>query len=103
LEPIQFTGNFIWPTGDTTLAMPPPPEVRKDSVIKVTPVVIAPVAAKLVKTKAPSIKSKSKVQAKALKSKPKLNNKPKNNSLNKKNKTAKALMPKKSKSPTTKN
>jgi len=103
LEPIQFTGNFIWPTGDTTLAMPPPPEVRKDSVIKVTPVVIAPVAAKLVKTKAPSIKSKSKVQAKALKSKPKLNNKPKNNSLNKKNKTAKAIMPKKSKSPTKNN
>jgi hypothetical protein len=46
---------------------------------------------------------KQKVQAKVVKSKPKTNNKHKNNSLIKKNKTARALMPKKSKSPTTKN
>ena len=92
LEPIQFTGNFIWPTGDSTLAMPPVVE-KLDSVVPI----------KLAKAKILPVKSTSKVQVKLVKSKPKLNNKPKNNSLNKKNKTAKALMPKKSKSPTKNN
>ncbi len=108
LQPIEFTGNFIWPTGDSTLAMPP--AVKKvDSAVKVIPAVVvaAPIAkvipAKVAKVKQSPVKTKSKVQVKAVKSKPKLNNKPKNNSLNKKNKTAKALMPKKSKSPTTNN
>ena len=131
LEPIQFNGNFIWPTGDSTLAIPPAVE-KLDSAVKTMPIVLAqpaapatiaskpvpnelaksniqPVPAKtklLSKTKVQTktnVSTKTKVQAKSVKSKPKLNNKPKNNSLNKKNKTAKALMPKKSKSPTTNN
>ena len=123
LQPIQFSGSFIWPTGDSTLTIPPATTVEKiDSAVKVVTTPIVP-AAKLVPVKvapakpattkvapvkvAPAkvtiAKSKTKVQVKAVKSKPKLNNKPKNNSLNKKNKTAKALMPKKSKSPTTNN
>lgn len=103
LQPIEFTGNFIWPTGDSALAMPPAVE-KVDSAVKVIPaVVVAAPIVKVAKVKPSPAKTKSKVQAKAVKSKPKLNNKPKNNSLNKKNKTAKALMPKKSKSPTTNN
>ena len=121
LEPIQFNGNFIWPTGDSTLAIPPAVE-KLDSTVNVPATIapkpepiklakskILPVPAKtklLSKTKVQTktnVSSKTKVQAKSVKSKPKLNNKPKNNSLNKKNKTAKALMPKKSKSPTTNN
>lgn len=132
LQPIEFTGSFIWPTGDSTLPMPVAPTVEKiDSTVKVAPAAIvsevkpvpakpAPVmpAAKSLPAKPETVKvaptkvtiakvttakSKTKVQAKAVKSKPKLNNKPKNNSLNKKTKTAKALMPKKLKSPTTNN
>ena len=142
LQPIQFTGSFIWPTGDSTLPMPAAPIVEKtDSTVKVAtaaviaaeakpvtktapivaaakpmsakpvPVKVAPtklvstkvLTTKVTTAKVTTAKSKTKVQAKAVKSKPKLNNKPKNNSLNKKNKTAKALMPKKSKSPTTNN
>ena len=61
------------------------------------------VPATLAKPKLGTASSKQKVQAKTAKSKPKMNNKPKNNSLIKKNKTAKALMPKKSKSPTKNN
>lgn len=128
LQPIEFSGNFIWPTGDSTLPMPPSVE-KLDSTAKAAPaVVIATVVpeakpvvapntkavspklstvkstpAKNVKAKTTVSKSKSKVQSKAVKSKPKLNNKPKNNSLDKKNKTAKAIMPKKSKSPTKNN
>ena len=105
LQPIQYTGSFTWPTGDTTLAMPPAVEkidsVVKETTPKVTAIKSDPV--KIVIAKAGPAKSKTKVQTKAGKSKPKLNNKPKNNSLNKKNKTAKALMPKKSKSPTKNN
>ena len=128
LQPIEFSGNFIWPTGDSTLALPPAVE-KIDSTVKLAPAVVVPAVipearsaeapkasvvavkkptvktlpAKNVKAKTSAPKTKSKVQAKSVKSKPKLNNKPKNNSLNKKNKTAKALMPKKSKSPTTNN
>lgn len=118
LQPIQYTGSFTWPTGDTSLVMPPAVE-KTDSAVKVNPSVLvaAPIAnvvatkvtasksapAKIIIAKAVPAKSKTKVQTKAGKSKPKLNNKPKNNSLNKKNKTAKALMPKKSKSPTKNN
>ena len=118
LQPIQFTGSFIWPTGDSTLPMPAAPIVEKtDSTVKVAtapvppaakPLPVKPVNVKVAPTKVTTAKvttakSKTKVQAKAVKSKPKLNNKPKNNSLNKKTKTAKALMPKKLKSPTTNN
>jgi cell division protein FtsQ len=105
LQPIEFSGNFMWPTGDSTLAMPPAVE-KTDTAVKVTTpkvTVIKSAPAKIAKAKAVPAKSKTKVQTKAAKSKPKLNNKPKNNSLNKKNKTAKALMPKKLKSPTTNN
>ncbi len=128
LQPIEFSGNFIWPTGDSTLAIPPAVE-KIDSTVKLAPAVVVPAVlpearsaeapkasvvavkkptvktlpAKNVKAKTTAPKTKTKVQAKSVKSKPKLNNKPKNNSLNKKNKTAKALMPKKSKSPTTNN
>ena len=105
LQPIQYTGSFTWPTGDTTLAMPPAVE-KIDSVVKETApkeTAIKSDPVKIVIAKTGPAKSKTKVQTKAGKSKPKLNNKPKNNSLNKKNKTAKALMPKKSKSPTKNN
>jgi len=128
LQPIEFSGNFIWPTGDSTLAIPPAVE-KLDSTVKLAPAVVVPAVvpearsaeapkasvvavkkptvktlpAKNVKAKTTATKTKTKVQAKSVKSKPKLNNKPKNNSLNKKNKTAKALMPKKSKSPATNN
>ena len=122
LQPIQFTGDFKLLTGDSTLMMQAPVAII-DSSAKVAPVSIAPAVpspkpvkvepvkvekppvskAQLAKPKVPKAIAKKKVQLKAVKSKPKLNNKPKNNSLNKKNKTAKALMPKKSKSPTKNN
>jgi cell division protein FtsQ len=128
LQPIEFSGNFIWPTGDSTLPMPPVVE-KVDSTVKSAPAVVVPAVvpvakaveapkatavavkkptvktppAKNVKVKTAAPKTKSKVQSKAVKSKAKLNNKPKNNSLDKKNKTAKAIMPKKSKSPTKNN
>lgn len=128
LQPIEFSGNFIWPTGDSTLPMPPAVE-KVDSTVKSAPAVVVPAVvpvakaveapkgtvvavkkptvktppAKNIKIKTVAPKTKSKVQSKAVKSKAKLNNKPKNNSLDKKNKTAKAIMPKKSKSPTKNN
>jgi cell division protein FtsQ len=126
LQPIQFTGDFKLLAGDSTFATEAS-IANSDSVVKASSVLIdsaspssmAPsispsikvtkaVTAKLAKTtlaksKLAPASTKKKVQAKAVKSKPKMNNKPKNNSLIKKNKTAKALMPKKSKSPTTKN
>ena len=120
-QPIQFTGDFKLLAGDSTMLMQAP-VIITDSIEKAAPVLmdsaspasIAPsrtppvkankaVPATLAKPKLATASSKQKVQAKTAKSKPKMNNKPKNNSLIKKNKTAKALMPKKSKSPTTKN
>jgi cell division protein FtsQ len=112
LQPIQFSGDFKLLMSDSTLMMQGP-VVNLDSTIKGLPAVldsntptvmtIKTVPAKLVKNKVVATSSKKKVKAKVAKSKPKMNNKLKNNSLIKKNKTAKALMPKKSKSPTTKN
>lgn len=117
LQPIEYTGSFIWPTGDSTMAHVPATSLDKKIVadtakpsqpalVPVTPVKIAPIKAapvKVASAKLPSKSTKGKVQTKANKSKAKLNNKPKNKTLNKKTKTAKALMPKKSKSPTTNN
>jgi cell division protein FtsQ len=123
LQPIQFTGDFKLLVGDSTMLMQAPViNTDTNSIEKAAPVLIdsaspasiAPsrtppvkvnkaVPATLAKPKLGTASSKQKVQAKTAKSKPKMNNKPKNNSLIKKNKTAKALMPKKSKSPTTKN
>ena len=112
LQPIQFTGDFKLLAGDSTLMMQAP-VASLDTIAKVDSVKIVPVApspnsvkavpAKIEKPNAPKAIAKKKVQVKGGKSKPKLNNKPKNNSLNKKNKTAKAIMPKKSKSPTKNN
>ena len=112
LQPIQFTGDFKLLAGDSTLMMQAP-VASLDTIAKVDSVKIVPVApspnsvkavpAKIEKPNAPKAIEKKKVQVKGGKSKPKLNNKPKNNSLNKKNKTAKAIMPKKSKSPTKNN
>ena len=112
LQPIQFSGDFKLLMSDSTLMMQAP-VVNLDSTINGLPAVldsntppimtIKTVPAKLVKNKVVATSSKKKVKAKVAKSKPKMNNKLKNNSLIKKNKTAKALMPKKSKSPTTKN
>ncbi len=113
LQPIQFTGDFKLLTGDSTLLMQAP-VIITDSVVKASPVLMdsasppilkvnKAVPAKAAKAKLVTASSKKKVQVKAVKSKPKMNNKPKNNSLIKKNKTAKAIMPKKLKSPTTKN
>ena len=117
LEPIQFTGDFKLLVGDSTLMMQDP-VASIDSLAKASPVLIdsaiptpklikaAPAKLdkpKLVKTKLAPTSTKKKVQVKGVKTKPKLNNKAKNNSLIKKNKTAKALMPKKSKSPTKNN
>jgi hypothetical protein len=130
-QPIQFTGDFKLLVGDSTMLMQAPVTIT-DSIVKASPILIdsaspasiAPsrtppvkankaVPAKLAKPKLgkPALdkaklgtaSSKQKVQAKTAKSKPKTNNKAKNNSLIKKNKTAKALMPKKSKSPTKNN
>jgi cell division protein FtsQ len=123
LQPIQFTGDFKLLVGDSTMLMQAPViNTDTNSIEKAAPVLIdsvspasiAPsrtppvkvnkaVPATLAKPKLATASSKQKVQAKTAKSKPKMNNKPKNNSLIKKNKTAKALMPKKSKSPTTNN
>jgi cell division protein FtsQ len=126
MQPIQFSGDFKLLPGDSTFLIQAS-VANTDSVKKATPVLIDSVSktskapsiapsirvrkavpakitnAKMVKSKLAPAKSKQKVQAKGAKSKPKMNNKPKNKSLIKKNKTAKALMPKKSKSPTTKN
>jgi cell division protein FtsQ len=112
LQPIEFTGDFKLLVGDSTLMMQAP-VASIDSSVKATPVMIEPAVpslkpvkvapAKLEKPNSPKAIANKKVQVKAGKSKAKLNNKPKNNSLNKKNKTAKALMPKKSKSPTKNN
>ncbi len=127
LQPIQFTGDFKLLSGDSTLMMQAP-VASVDTTAKASPVLMEPAApttkpvklapakvakpqvskaqvskAQLAKPKAPKAITKIKVQPKAVKSKPKLNNKLKNNSLIKKNKTAKALMPKKSKSPTKNN
>jgi len=112
LQPIQFSGDFKLLVSDST-SMMQAPVANMDSTIKALPAVldsntppvttIKTVPSKLAKTKVTATPSKKKVKAKVVKSKPKMNNKPKNNSLIKKNKTAKALMPKKLKSPTTKN
>ncbi|MFM2015006.1 MAG: hypothetical protein RIQ51_496 [Bacteroidota bacterium] len=90
LQPIQFTGDFTLLTGDSTLMMP-------------APVAKVDTTAKVAKPKSTKEITKKKVQPKAVKSKAKMNNKAKNNTLIIKNKTAKALMPKKSKSPTKNN
>ena len=100
MQPIQFTGDFKLLTGDSALMMQAP-EPSLDTTAKAAPVLMEP--AVVAKPKAPKAIAKKKVQPKVVKSKPKLNNKPKNNSLIIKNKTAKALMPKKSKSPTKNN
>jgi cell division protein FtsQ len=122
LQPIQFTGDFKLLAGDSTVMMQAPvssvdssakaasaliePAVPTTKSEKVAPAkVTKPQVSKpqVVIPKSTKPITKKKVQVKTAKSKPKLNNKPKNNSLNKKNKTAKALMPKKSKSPTKNN
>jgi cell division protein FtsQ len=112
LQPIQFTGDFKLLAGDSTIMMQAPvaslDTIAKTDSVKIVPVVPSPKSvkaalAKIEKPNAPKAIAKKKVQVKGGKSKPKLNNKPKNNSLNKKNKTAKAIMPKKSKSPTKNN
>ncbi|MEY3291434.1 MAG: hypothetical protein RLZZ266_459 [Bacteroidota bacterium] len=112
LQPIQFTGDFKLLAGDSTLMMQAPvaslDTIAKTDSVKIVPVAPSPnsvkaVPAKIEKPNAPKAIEKKKVQVKGGKSKPKLNNKPKNNSLNKKTKTAKAIMPKKSKSPTKNN
>ena len=95
LQPIQFTGDFTLLTGDSTLMMPET-VAKVDTTSKAVP-------AKVAKPKSTKAITKKKVQPKAVKSKVKMNNKPKNNTLIIKNKTAKALMPKKSKSPTKNN
>jgi cell division protein FtsQ len=122
MQPIQFTGDFKLLAGDSTIMMQAP-VFSADSSAKAAPALIEPAVpitksekvapAKVTKSqvsnsqvvipKSTKAITKKKVQVKTAKSKPKLNNKPKNNSLNKKNKTAKALMPKKSKSPTKNN
>jgi cell division protein FtsQ len=112
LQPIQFTGDFKLLAGDSTIMMQAPVAIL-DTIAKTDSVKIVPVAPSPKSLKAAPVKiekpnatkaiAKKKVQVKGGKSKPKLNNKPKNNSLNKKNKTAKAIMPKKSKSPTKNN
>jgi cell division protein FtsQ len=112
LQPIQFTGDFKLLAGDSTLMMQAPvaslDTIAKTDSVKIVPVAPSPnsvkaALAKIEKPNAPKAIEKKKVQVKGSKSKPKLNNKPKNNSLNKKTKTAKAIMPKKSKSPTKNN
>ena len=112
LQPIQFTGDFKLLAGDSTIMMQAPvaslDTIAKTDSVKIVPVAPSPKSlkaapAKIEKPNAPKAIAKKKVQVKGGKSKPKLNNKPKNNSLNKKTKTAKAIMPKKSKSPTKNN
>jgi cell division protein FtsQ len=126
LQPIQYTGDFKFLVGDSTMLMQPS-VLSTDSSVKASPVMMDSVSSasippsrtitvktnkaipaklakpKLEKPKMAPISSKKKVQVNAVKSKPKSNNKSKNNSLIKKNKTAKAIMPKKSKSPTKNN
>jgi cell division protein FtsQ len=99
-QPIQYTGDFKLLIGDSTVMMQAP-VANIDSASKAAPVLIEPTV--VAKPKSTKALTKKKVQVKVVQSKPKLNNKAKNNSLIKKNKTAKALMPKKSKSPTKKN
>jgi len=41
LQPIEFSGNFIWPTGDSTLPMPSAVE-KQDSTLKLAPAVVVP-------------------------------------------------------------
>ena len=101
LQPIQFSGDFKLLVGDSTLLMQAPVS-NTDSMVKASPVLMDSTS-KIAKANPKNALLKPKVQAKTVKSKPKMNNKLKNNSLIKKNKTAKALMPKKSKSPTKKN
>ncbi len=112
LQPIQFTGDFKLLAGDSTLMMQAPvaslDTIAKTDSVKIVPVTPSPKSvkaapAKIDKPNTPKAIAKKKVQVKGVKSKPKMNNKRKNNSLNKKNKTAKAIMPKKSKSPTKNN
>ncbi len=107
LQPIQFTGDFKLLAGDSTLMMQAP-VTSVDSSVNAVPILIEPAVptakpVKLTTAKVNKPELAKPKSTKAIKSKPKLNNKPKNNSLNKKNKTAKALMPKKSKSPTKNN
>ena len=113
-QPIQFTGDFKLLVGDSTMLMQAPViNTDTNSIAKALPVLMDSASTstspssikvnKAAKSKLATASSKQKVQAKTAKSKPKMNNKPKNNSLIKKNKTAKALMPKKSKSPTKNN
>jgi len=117
LQPIQYNGDFKLLVGDSTFLIQDP-VINTDSIMKAVPVLIdsaspsvlpsslkvnKAVPAKMAKPILATASSKKKVQAKVVKSKAKTNNKPKNNSLIKKNKTAKALMPKKSKSPTKNN
>jgi hypothetical protein len=89
LQPIQYSGDFKLLVGDSTFLMQAP-VINTDSIVKASPVLMD--SAKI-----------AKANPKKALSKPKTSNKAKNNSLIKKNKTAKALMPKKSKSPTKKN
>ena len=107
LQPIQFSGDFKLLISDSTLMMQAL-AINMDSTIKPLPAVLdSNMSSVMTIKKVTSIKTVPaklvKNKAKVAKSKPKKNNKPKNNSLNKKNKTAKALMPKKLKSPSTKN
>jgi len=107
LQPIQFSGDFKLLISDSTLMMQAL-AINMDSTIKPLPAVLdsntSPVMTIKTVTSIKTVPDKLvKNKAKVAKSKPKKNNKPKNNSLNKKNKTAKALMPKKLKSPSTKN
>ena len=106
LQPIQFTGDFKLLVGDSTMLMQAPiTNADTNSLARASSLIIdstgpsvSPLSIKV--NKATPAKLAKPTLAKL---KPKLNNKPKNNSLIKKNKTAKAVMPKKSKSPTTKN
>jgi cell division protein FtsQ len=113
LQPIQFTGDFKLLVGDSTMLMQAPViNTDTNSIEKAAPVLMDSASPAVVPS---SLKVNKAVPAKLAKprsakanpknalSKPKTNNKAKNNSLIKKNKTAKALMPKKSKSPTKKN
>ena len=111
LQPIQYSGDFKLLVGDSTLLMQAP-VINTDSIVKASPVLMdsaspAVVPSSLKVNKAVPAKLAKSTSAKAnpkkALSKPKTSNKPKNNSLIKKNKTAKALMPKKSKSPTKNN
>jgi len=122
LQPIQYTGDFKFLVGDSTfLIQDPVTNIDSNSIVKASPILMDSASPSAVSSRTPPVKAnkavpakltkpkmaptsiKKNIQVKAVKSKPKTNNKAKNNSLIKKNKTAKALMPKKSKSPTKKN